>query len=150
MLNGASFSVHPGWPVGLIGRNGTGKTSLLALVSGEMQVNGGDLRRPADWTLTKVPCFASLALDHVLDGDAGFRRLERAPVVPEAEHEAATQAIRTHGRDRRLRGAGARGGTAARDSTVPASTRRSAKPCRSPGSAYNPRLFAQVPPSCKH
>ncbi len=97
LLNAASFSIHPGWRVGLTGRNGSGKTSLLALISGESQLDGGDFRRPADWILAQVrqetPASSTLALDYVLDGDAEFRRLEQALAAAEAEHDAATQAV---------------------------------------------------------
>ena len=36
LLNGANFLVHPGWRVGLTGLNGSGKSSLLALIAGEI------------------------------------------------------------------------------------------------------------------
>jgi len=97
LLNGASFSIHPGWRVGLTGRNGTGKTSLLAVIGGELAPDGGDFYRPRDWTLAHVrqetPAVDTSALDHVLDGDAEFRRLESALRIAESAHDAATQAI---------------------------------------------------------
>ncbi len=96
LLNAAGFSVHPGWRVGLTGRNGTGKSSLLALISGELQLDGGDFQRPADWVLAQVrqetPASDQAALDYVLDGDAEYRRLERALAEAEAAHDAAALA----------------------------------------------------------
>ncbi|NCT68052.1 MAG: ATP-binding cassette domain-containing protein [Rhodanobacteraceae bacterium] len=96
LLNGASFLVHPGWRVGLTGRNGSGKSSLLALISGELAPDGGDFGRPRDWTLAHVRQHADAsdrsALDHVLDGDAEFRALERDLAAAEAAHDAARQA----------------------------------------------------------
>jgi ATP-binding cassette subfamily F protein 3 len=96
LLNGASFLVHPGWRVGLTGRNGSGKSSLLALIGGELAPDGGDFGRPRDWTLAHVRQHADAsdrsALDHVLDGDAEFRALERDLAAAEAAHDAARQA----------------------------------------------------------
>jgi ATP-binding cassette subfamily F protein 3 len=97
LLNGANFLVHPGWRVGLTGRNGSGKSSLLALIGGELAPDGGDFSRPRDWTLAHVrqqaEAHAHSALDHVLDGDVEFRQLERELAVAEAEHDAARQAV---------------------------------------------------------
>ena len=97
LLNGANFLVHPGWRVGLTGRNGSGKSSLLALIGGELAPDAGDFARPRDWTLAHVrqqaEAHAHSALDHVLDGDAEFRRLERELAVAEAAHDAAAQAV---------------------------------------------------------
>ncbi|WP_395682693.1 ABC-F family ATP-binding cassette domain-containing protein [Dokdonella sp.] len=96
LLNGANFLVHPGWRVGLTGRNGSGKSSLLALIGGELAPDAGDFARPQDWTLAHVRQQAEAhthsALDHVLDGDAEFRRVERELAAAEASHDAARQA----------------------------------------------------------
>ncbi len=45
LLNGASFSLEMGERVCLIGRNGTGKTTLMRLIQGEMQADEGDVRK---------------------------------------------------------------------------------------------------------
>ena len=96
LLNGANFLVHPGWRMGLTGRNGSGKSSLLALIGGELTPDAGDFGRPRDWTLAHVRQQADAsdrsALDHVLDGDAEFRQLERELAEAEAAHDAARQA----------------------------------------------------------
>ena len=97
MLNGANFLVHPGWRVGLTGRNGTGKSSLLALVGGELAPDSGDFNLPRDWTVAHVRQQAHTssqsALDHVLDGDVEYRALERELGLAEAAHDAARQAL---------------------------------------------------------
>ncbi|MEO7064700.1 MAG: ATP-binding cassette domain-containing protein [Dokdonella sp.] len=97
LLNGANLSVHPGWHVGLTGRNGSGKSSLLALIGGELGADGGAFNRPRDWTVAHVRQQAEAsersALDHVLDGDAEFRMLEAELGVAEAAHDAARQAV---------------------------------------------------------
>jgi ATP-binding cassette subfamily F protein uup len=43
LLDGASFQIEPGERVCLIGRNGTGKTTLLRLLAGEIQPDGGEI-----------------------------------------------------------------------------------------------------------
>ncbi|MBG79368.1 MAG: hypothetical protein CMJ39_01510 [Phycisphaerae bacterium] len=43
ILSGASFGVEPGDKIGLIGRNGCGKTTLLRLLAGEIQIEGGQV-----------------------------------------------------------------------------------------------------------
>ncbi|WP_440221997.1 ATP-binding cassette domain-containing protein [Dokdonella sp. MW10] len=96
LLNGTSLSIHPGWRVGLTGRNGAGKSSLLAVIGGELGLDAGDFHAPRDWTLAHVrqetPSSPSSALDWVLDGDAEYRRLETALREAEAAHDAARQA----------------------------------------------------------
>jgi ATP-binding cassette subfamily F protein uup len=47
LLDRADFSLDAGERVGLIGRNGTGKSSLLAVIAGRTQLDDGDLQRPA-------------------------------------------------------------------------------------------------------
>lgn len=41
LLDGADFSLQPGERVGLIGRNGTGKSTLLALIAGQRDADDG-------------------------------------------------------------------------------------------------------------
>src|SRR3954466_6217853 len=45
LLDGASFSLEGGERIGLIGRNGTGKSSLLAVIAGKSTLDDGELRR---------------------------------------------------------------------------------------------------------
>ncbi|MGA7984578.1 MAG: ATP-binding cassette domain-containing protein, partial [Burkholderiales bacterium] len=45
LLDGASLAVRDGERIGLIGRNGSGKSSLLAVIAGRAQLDGGELRR---------------------------------------------------------------------------------------------------------
>jgi ATP-binding cassette subfamily F protein 3 len=96
LLNGATFLVHPGWRVGLTGRNGSGKSSLLALIGGELAPDGGDFSRPRDWVLAHVrqqtQASERSALDHVLDGDVEFREVERELAAAEAAHDVPAQA----------------------------------------------------------
>src|SRR5262245_5382613 len=78
----ASFTIYRGEKVGVTGANGTGKSSLLALVSGELQPESGEFGRPAQLRIATVaqetPAVEQAAIDYVLDGDLELRAVERA------------------------------------------------------------------------
>ncbi len=46
-----TFTVHPGERIGLVGRNGHGKTTLFRLLLGEEHLDGGEIRIPKGYTL---------------------------------------------------------------------------------------------------
>jgi ATPase subunit of ABC transporter with duplicated ATPase domains len=57
VVSGATFSVRAGEKVGLVGRNGAGKTSTLAVLAGEAPPAGGTaLRRGSLGYLRQEPC----------------------------------------------------------------------------------------------
>jgi len=91
LIQGASLQLHPGHKVGLTGANGAGKSSLFALLRGEMQLEAGDLEMPATWVIAHVaqetPALALPAIEFVLDGDAELRQVETALAVAEANHQ---------------------------------------------------------------
>jgi ATP-binding cassette subfamily F protein 3 len=82
LLEGADVAIQPGERVGLIGANGSGKTSLFALLRGELHADKGDAEFPAQWRLSYVaqetPAVSRSAVDTVIDGDTTLRRLEAA------------------------------------------------------------------------
>ena len=88
LIEGADLQIHPGWRVGLVGANGAGKSSLFALLAGELHAENGDLFMPPNWSLARVsqetPALPDGALDFVLDGDTELRRLEREIAAAEA------------------------------------------------------------------
>jgi len=77
----ANFAVFPGQKVGITGANGTGKSSLFALLRGELHADTGDVEVPAKWIFGHVaqetPAVDQPAIEYVLDGDAELRALER-------------------------------------------------------------------------
>lgn len=81
LFRDADFAIHPGWRVGLTGANGTGKSSLFALIRGELSPDQGQCTVPSDWVIASVaqetPATARSALDHTMDGDAELRDLQR-------------------------------------------------------------------------
>ncbi len=73
--------VHPGHKVGLVGANGSGKTSLFALIRGELHADAGEVAMPPRWVLSYVaqetPALDQPALEFVMDGDEELRAIER-------------------------------------------------------------------------
>ena len=88
LFSDASMTLHSGWKVGLTGRNGTGKSSLLALLAGELELDRGSLALPAEWRMARmaqeVPALQQSALDYVLDGNQALRQAEQALADAEA------------------------------------------------------------------
>ncbi|MGD0142355.1 MAG: ABC-F family ATP-binding cassette domain-containing protein [Rhizomicrobium sp.] len=54
ILAGASARLPAGRRIGLVGRNGTGKTTLIKLILGELHLDGGDITKPANWRIGTV------------------------------------------------------------------------------------------------
>ncbi|MFZ1891575.1 MAG: ATP-binding cassette domain-containing protein [Formosimonas sp.] len=79
LLDKVNARIDTGQKVGLVGRNGTGKSSLFALMRGELLADEGDLYIPANWTIAHVaqemPETDESALDYVLAGDAELTAL---------------------------------------------------------------------------
>ncbi len=93
LIDAASLQIHPGWKVGLTGANGSGKSSLFALLRGELHQEQGDLEMPPRWVIAHVaqetPGLACGAIDYVLDGDTELRHIERELTAAEAAHDGA-------------------------------------------------------------
>ena len=91
LIEQASFQLHPGHKVGLTGANGAGKSSLFALLRGELHQEVGDLEIPPQWVIAHVAQemteLDQAALAFTLDGDAELRDIESALLVAEANHE---------------------------------------------------------------
>jgi len=101
LVEDASFQLHPGWKIGLVGANGCGKSSFLALLRGELHAERGDLEWPVRWVVAHVaqdtPALPDAALDFVLDGDVELRVVERDLAAAEAAHDGMKLA-ELHGR----------------------------------------------------
>ncbi len=82
LFEGASLTLYAGQKVGLTGRNGTGKSSLLALIRGELHADRGECCIPASVRIAHVaqetPALDRSALDYVIDGDEELRQIEAA------------------------------------------------------------------------
>ena len=73
VLDAASVTLQPGENVGLVGRNGAGKSSLFALLTERLQSDGGEVYMPPRWRVGEVaqnmPETDDGATDFVLEGD---------------------------------------------------------------------------------
>ena len=96
LFRDASFQIHPGQKVGITGANGTGKSSLFALLLGELQPDEGELRWPREWVIAHVaqetPSNGRPAIEYVLDGDRELRETERALEQAEKAGDGEAQA----------------------------------------------------------
>ena len=96
LLEKADAVINPGQRVGLIGKNGTGKSSLFALIKGEITQDGGEILIPKTWRLTSVsqetPDLDISALDYVLQGDAELQAFQTALAQAEAQNDGMKQA----------------------------------------------------------
>ena len=88
----ASLQLHPGWKIGLIGANGSGKSSFLALLRNELHGECGDLEIPRAWVIAHVaqdtPALPDAALEFTLDGDVELRAIERELAALETSSDA--------------------------------------------------------------
>ncbi|MFJ2711258.1 ATP-binding cassette domain-containing protein [Pseudomonas sp. NPDC087346] len=96
LLEDAELTLHAGHKAGLIGANGAGKSSLFALIRGELHPDSGDCYLPADWRIAhmrqEIETLERLAVDYVLDGDLRLREVQRDLVVAEAAHDGTALA----------------------------------------------------------
>src|SRR2546425_673089 len=93
LLEGADLALNPGERIGLIGANGSGKSSLFALLRGELHTDKGEVDYPAQWRVAHV-AQETLALDrpaveYAIDGDSALRSLEARLAAAEAEDRGA-------------------------------------------------------------
>ncbi len=81
LLEGADVSINSGERIGLIGANGSGKSSLFSLLRGELHTDKGEVDFPAQWRIAHVAqetaALERPALEYAIDGDTTLRNLER-------------------------------------------------------------------------
>ena len=96
LLDQAALSLAPGRRVGLIGKNGSGKSSLFALLKGEITADKGDVSIPKHWKTAAVaqetPALDISALDYVLQGDGELQLFQTALHEAEAKNDGMKQA----------------------------------------------------------
>lgn len=90
LLDNASATINPHQKVGLVGKNGCGKSTLFALMKGEIQADAGTLSIPVQWQLAWVnqetPALDISAMDYTIDGDREYRQLQRQLEQANAEN----------------------------------------------------------------
>ena len=74
LLSDVDLTLQAGWRVGVVGRNGTGKSSLFAALMRQIEADKGDLDLPGKARIASVaqetPSLPDAAIDFVLSGDA--------------------------------------------------------------------------------
>ncbi|WP_439147521.1 ABC transporter ATP-binding protein [Vibrio sp.] len=80
LLDQASATLHPSDKIGLVGKNGCGKSTLFALIKDELSIDAGSFSKPAHWEMAWVaqetPALERTAIEYVIDGDREYRGLE--------------------------------------------------------------------------
>ena len=97
LLSNVDLTLHAGYRVGVVGRNGAGKSSLFAAVKGELEADKGDVDLPGKIRIASVaqetPSLPDPALQFVLEGDtevAAVMREEAAAAAREDWEAVAT------------------------------------------------------------
>ncbi|WP_334187628.1 ATP-binding cassette domain-containing protein [Noviherbaspirillum sp.] len=98
LLDNADLTLNPGDKIGLIGANGAGKSSLFALLRGELHADQGNVDFPAKWRMAYVaqetPALDRPALEYAIDGDAELRRVEAELAQAEQQKDSAENGTR--------------------------------------------------------
>ncbi|MGK5079389.1 ATP-binding cassette domain-containing protein [Janthinobacterium sp. HLX7-2] len=97
LLEQVDVTLNPGDKIGLIGANGAGKSSLFAMMRGELHPDQGEIDFPAKWRVAYVaqetPPLDRAALDYAIDGDITLRKLEAELAHLESQPETTENGI---------------------------------------------------------
>ena len=97
LLEQVDVTLNPGDKIGLIGANGAGKSSLFAMMRGELHPDQGEIDFPAKWRVAYVaqetPPLDRAALDYAIDGDITLRKLEAELAQLESQPESTENGI---------------------------------------------------------
>ncbi len=111
LIAGLNWRIQPGERIGIVGQNGTGKTSLFQLLLGEIHPDAGDIAGTEGLDIATVrqhePAGPQPAIEYVLDGDHELRSVEAELSRAEAEGNGTRQA-ELHGRLAEIDGYAAR------------------------------------------
>ncbi len=96
VLDDTTVTLQPGEKVGLVGRNGAGKSSLFSLLAGRLQADAGEVYLPPRWRMTEVaqsmPETEDSATDFVLEGDTRLLEANAALAAAEAADDGHAMA----------------------------------------------------------
>jgi ATP-binding cassette subfamily F protein 3 len=96
VLQQANLTLQPGEKVGLIGRNGAGKSSLFALLTNRLHADAGDVEIPPRWRVGEVaqemPETDDGATDFVLQGDLPLMAAQAELAAAEASGDGEAMA----------------------------------------------------------
>jgi len=96
VLDSATVTLNPGEKIGLVGRNGAGKSSLFALLANRLGADAGDFEIPARGRMGEVaqhmPETEDAATDFVMQGDIPLMEAEAALAAAEAADDGEAMA----------------------------------------------------------
>ncbi|MDQ8024112.1 MAG: ATP-binding cassette domain-containing protein [Moraxellaceae bacterium] len=96
VLDRCSATLNPGEKVGLVGRNGAGKSSLFALLNGSIHEDSGEFSIPAAWQMAQVaqdmPETEQSATDFVIEGDTVLLAAQAEVAAAEASDDGMRMA----------------------------------------------------------
>src|ERR1700675_2665039 len=96
VLNRASVTFTPGEKIGLVGRNGAGKSSFFGLLNGTLHEDGGEFSIPAAWKMGQVaqemPETEQSATDFVIEGDTILLAAQAEVTAAEASDDGMRMA----------------------------------------------------------
>jgi len=96
LLDGASVVINPGEKVGLVGRNGAGKSSLFRLLDGHLHEDKGEFHVPAHWRMAQVaqdmPETDMPATQFVIEGDVTLLAAQQEVTAAEASGDGERMA----------------------------------------------------------
>src|SRR5476651_1005699 len=96
VLDSASVTFTPGEKIGLVGRNGAGKSSFFGLLNGTLHEDSGEFSIPAAWKMGQVaqemPETEQSATDFVVDGDTELLAAQAEVAAAEASDDGMRMA----------------------------------------------------------
>ena len=111
LLSDIDLVIQGGWRLGVIGRNGCGKSSLFAALQGKLEADAGELDMPAKLRLASVaqetPALPDPAIDYVMGGDEELAAALRDEADADARGDTEAMA-KAHHRIEELHGYDAR------------------------------------------
>jgi len=91
LLSNVDLAMHAGYRVGVVGRNGTGKSSLFAAIRGELEADKGDVDLPGRVRIASVaqetPSLPDPAIEFVLGGDTEVAEVLKAEAEATARED---------------------------------------------------------------
>ena len=91
LVEDATLTIYAGFKVGLVGANGSGKTSLFKLILGELDADQGRVEIPPTLRIAhmaqEVPASSMTAVDYVLSGDTALQQVAEKIAAAEAEND---------------------------------------------------------------
>jgi ATP-binding cassette, subfamily F, member 3 len=111
LLSDIDLVIQSGWRLGVVGRNGCGKSSLFAVLQGQLEADSGELDMPARLRLASVaqetPALPDPAIEYVMGGDVELAAALRDELDAQARGDTEAMA-RAHHRIEELHGYDAR------------------------------------------